>query len=115
MPIIDEYIDKFEGTAKTKLLKMRDVIKKHAPGAEECFAYGIPTFKLNGNLVHFAGYKNHIGFYPAPSGIKAFAKQLSGYEHSKGAVKFLLSEKLPIKLIADIVKFRVNENTAKSS
>ena len=74
-------------------------------------AYGIPTFKLNGYLVHFAGFKNHIGFYPAPSAIVAFKKQLSKYEHAKGSIKFPLDEPLPVTLIAAIVKFRVAENS----
>jgi uncharacterized protein YdhG (YjbR/CyaY superfamily) len=73
-------------------------------------AYGIPTFRLQGNLVHFAGYKKHIGFYPTPSGIKAFKEQLSGYETAKGSVKFPLTEPLPEKLIAEIVQYRVREN-----
>jgi uncharacterized protein YdhG (YjbR/CyaY superfamily) len=108
---IDEYLADFDGDTLKKLQKVRATIKKSAPEAEEAMAYGIPTFRLKGNLVHFAGYKTHIGFYPAPSGIAAFKKQLAAYVHAKGSVQFPLSEPLPLKLIADIVQFRVKENT----
>lgn len=88
-------------------------IKKSAPEAEEKISYQIPTFYLNGNLIHFAGYKNHIGFYPTSSGIKAFKKELSKYKNSKGSVQFPLDEKLPLALIKKIVKYRVKENLNK--
>ena len=78
-------------------------------------AYGIPTFKLNGNLVHFGGYKNHIGFYPAPSGIEAFKKELAKYEGSKGTIKFPLNKPLPSALITKIVKYRVINNQEKAT
>jgi uncharacterized protein YdhG (YjbR/CyaY superfamily) len=92
---------------------MRDTIRKAAPKADETMSYGMPTFKLNGNLVHFAGYKNHIGFYPTPSGIEAFNKELSVYKSSKGAVQFPLDQRLPLTLITKIVKLRVKENEEK--
>lgn len=108
---IDEYIAGFDGEVKKRLSKMRTIVKKHAPLAEEAMVYGIPTFRLNGNLVHFAGFKGHIGFYPTPSGILAFKKQLSDFEHAKGSVKFPLDRPLPEKLIAEILRFRVGENS----
>ena len=80
------------------------------PDAEEAISYQIPTFKLNGNLVHFAAFKKHIGFYPAPSGIEAFKEELSQYEVSKGTVKFLIDKPMPLDLIIKIVKYRVKEN-----
>jgi uncharacterized protein YdhG (YjbR/CyaY superfamily) len=92
---------------------MRATIRKSAPTAIEAISYGMPTFKLNGNLVHFAGYNAHIGFYPAPSGLRAFREQISLYKNSKGAVQFPLDKKLPLKLVADIVRFRVRENTVE--
>lgn len=107
---IDEYIMASPGEIQPQLQKLRAVILKAAPKAEEAISYQIPTFKLNGNLVHFAAYKNHIGFYPAPSGIKAFEKELSVYKSSKGAVQFPLDKPLPYALISKIVKFRVKEN-----
>lgn len=110
---IDEYISEFSGDTKKKLFEMKEIIKKHAPKAEEAMAYGIPTFRLNGNLVHFAAFKNHIGFYPTPAGIEAFKTELERYEHAKGSIKFPLTDPLPTKLIAAIVKFRVKENTKK--
>jgi uncharacterized protein YdhG (YjbR/CyaY superfamily) len=93
-----------------KILKqIRTTIKKAAPGAEEAIKYGIPTFVLNENLVHFAAFKNHIGFYPTPSGINAFKKELSGYKSAKGSVQLPLEEPMPLALIEQIVKFRVKE------
>jgi uncharacterized protein YdhG (YjbR/CyaY superfamily) len=88
-------------------------IRAEAPEAEEIISYGIPTFKLNGNLVHFAAYKTHIGFYPAPSGIDTFRKELSTFKVTKGTVQFPIYQPLPTDLIAKIVKFRVKENLAK--
>jgi uncharacterized protein YdhG (YjbR/CyaY superfamily) len=111
---IDQYIKEFPITTQKILRQVRDVIKKAAPKAAETISYGIPTFTLNGNLVHFAGYKNHIGFYPAPSGIKAFAKELSVYEGAKGSVKFPIDKPIPVNLITKIVKFRVKENVEKA-
>jgi len=111
---IDEYIAQFPKEVQVLLQKMRTTISKAAPKAEEAIAYGIPTFKLNGNLVHFGGYKNHIGFYPAPSGIEAFKKELAKYEGSKGTIRFPLDKPLPSTLIAQVVKFRVAKNAEKA-
>jgi uncharacterized protein YdhG (YjbR/CyaY superfamily) len=112
---IDQYIAGYPEEVQAYLVKMREVIRKHAPAAEEKIGYGIPTFTLNGNLVHFAAYKHHIGFYPAPSGIAAFNEELSKYTTSKGAVQFPLDKPLPVTLIGKIVKFRVKENLEKST
>lgn len=111
---IDAYIATFPVSTQALLQKMRNTITKAAPKAEETISYGMPTFKLQGNLVHFAGYKNHIGFYPAPSGIEAFADELEKYKTSKGAIQFPVDEKLPLALVTKIVKFRVKENLAKA-
>lgn len=111
---IDGYIAGFPKDIQIILNKIRDVIRKAAPESEETINYGIPTFTLEGNLVHFAAYKNHLGFYPAPSGIKAFQKELSIYKGSKGAVQFPLNKPLPVNLISRIVKFRVKENLKKA-
>ena len=110
---IDEYIALFPTDVQSTLRRLREVIKGAAPGAEEAIRYGMPTFRLNGNLVHFAAYKTHIGFYPTPSGIAAFQKELSKYEISKGTVRFLIGEPIPYDLIERIVRFRVKENLAK--
>lgn len=107
---IDEYIRKFSPEVQTILESLRKVIKESAPGATEKMSYQMPTFALHGNLVHFAAYKNHIGFYPTPSGIDAFQEELSGYKGAKGSVQFPIGEPLPYELISKIVKFRVDEN-----
>lgn len=107
---IDDYISKFPQEIKASLELLRRTIRKAAPKADETISYQIPTFKLNGNLVHFAAYKNHIGFYPASSGIEVFKKELAEYETSKGTVKFPIDKKLPLALITRIVKYRVKEN-----
>jgi uncharacterized protein YdhG (YjbR/CyaY superfamily) len=112
---IDEFIEAYPLATQEKLRKLRDTIKKAAPNATETIKYGIPTFVLNGNLVHFAGYEHHIGFYPAPSGIVEFKKELAAYESAKGSVRFPLDKPLPLSLVAKIVKFRVAENRAKKS
>ena len=107
---IDEYIATFPKETQKILEELRAVIKKSAPYAEEKISYQMPTFFLKGNLVHFAAYKNHIGFYPTPSGIEAFKKELSVYEGAKGSVQFPINKPLPLKLVSKIVKFRVAEN-----
>lgn len=107
---IDEYISAFPKETQDLLNKICAAIQKAAPKAVVKISYGIPTFVLNGNLVHFAAYKNHIGFYPAPSGIIAFKKELSDYKYSKGAVQFPIEKPIPFSLITKIVKFRVKEN-----
>lgn len=107
---IDEYIATFPEDIQTRLKDLKATIQRAAPDAEEKFSYGMPTFFLNGNLVHFAAFKTHIGFYPTPSGIEAFKEELSSYKGAKGSVQFPLDEPLPLKLIGRIVKFRVAEN-----
>ena len=110
---IDEYINAFPESTQEKLQSIRSTIRKAAPEATEAISYGMPTFKHHGNLVHFAGYENHIGFYPAASGINAFKKELSGYETSKGTLRLPLDEPLPLALITKIVKFRVTDNAER--
>jgi uncharacterized protein YdhG (YjbR/CyaY superfamily) len=111
---IDEFIAGYPATVQKALKKVRATIQKAAPKAEETINYGIPTFTLNGNLVHFSAFKNHIGFYPTPSGIEKFKKELSVYEGAKGSVKFPLDQPIPYGLIAKIVIFRVEENSQKA-
>jgi uncharacterized protein YdhG (YjbR/CyaY superfamily) len=111
---IDEYIATFPSDIQAILEKIRRTIRKAAPSASEAIKYQMPTFVLNGNLVHFAAFKNHIGFYPAPQGIEEFKKELSKYEGSKGAVRFALDRPIPYALIAKIVKFRVKKNLANA-
>ncbi len=110
---IDEYIGTFPQEIQTLLEQVRATIRQAAPEAEEAIKYAMPTFVLNGNLVHFAAYKNHIGFYPVPSGIEAFKKELSVYKGAKGSVQFPLDQPMPLELISKIVKFRVSENLKK--
>jgi len=111
---IDEYIKTFPEDAQAILQKMRQTIRKAAPLAEEAISYQMPTFKLNGrNLVHFAGYKHHVGFYPVPSGIDAFEKELSPYKQGKGSVQFPLDRPVPYDLVRRIVIFRMKENLAR--
>ncbi|WP_424358984.1 iron chaperone [Methanocella sp. MCL-LM] len=107
---IDEYISKYPLGIVEKLRKLRIVIKEAAPAAEEKISYQMPTFTLHGNLVHFAAFEKHIGFYPAPSGIEAFKEELAEYKTSKGAIQFPINEPLPYELISRIVKFRAAEN-----
>lgn len=107
---MDEYIDTFPERVQRILNELRQTIKETAPEAEETINYGIPTFTLNGNLVHFAAFENHIGFYPTPSGMEAFKKELSSYKGAKGSVQFPIDQALPLPLIRRIVEFRVKEN-----
>lgn len=111
---IDEYISTFPRETQMILEKIRSVIREAAPGAEETISYAIPTFKLNGNLVHFAAFKSHIGFYPTPTGIEEFEKELSVYKQGKGSVQFPLNKPMPLQLIDRIVKYRVNKNLEMS-
>lgn len=110
---IDEYIGSFPKNIQTILQQVRETIHDAAPDAVEAISYQIPTFKQNGNLVHFAAWKNHIGFYPTPSGTKEFEKELSKYNRSKGSVQFPLDQPMPLSLIRKIVKYRVKANDAK--
>ncbi len=108
------YIGYFPPQVQKLLRQMRRAIRRAAPKATEKMAYGIPTFVLEGNLVHFAGYAKHIGFYPGARGIADFKKALTGYKTSKGTVQFPLDEKLPVALVTRIVKARVKQNLAKA-
>jgi len=110
---IDEYIAGFPDDVQAILQQIRKTIHDAAPEATEAIAYAIPTFKLNGNLVHFAAFKNHIGFYPTPSGIETFKKELSVYKEGKGSVQFPLDQPMPLDLITRMVKYRV-EHSAKA-
>jgi uncharacterized protein YdhG (YjbR/CyaY superfamily) len=107
---IDSYIVSFPEETQILLEQIRSTIKKAAPDAAEVISYQMPTFKLHGILVHFAGYKNHIGFYPGASGIEAFNKEISAYKWAKGSVQFPLDKPLPLELITKIVTFRKSEN-----
>jgi uncharacterized protein YdhG (YjbR/CyaY superfamily) len=111
---IDDYIALQADETQEILKSLRETIRKAAPQAEETINYGIPTFTVAGNLVHFAAFKNHIGFYPAPSGIRKFQKELSDYKGAKGSVQFPITEPLPLSLVSRIVKFRVEENLQKT-
>jgi uncharacterized protein YdhG (YjbR/CyaY superfamily) len=111
---IDDYIRSFPEHIQKKLAQMRKAIREVAPSAQEKISYQMPTFYLNGNLVHFAAYTNHIGFYPTPSGISQFQRELSRYKNAKGSVQFPLEEPLPIGLIQKIVEFRAAENAGKT-
>jgi uncharacterized protein YdhG (YjbR/CyaY superfamily) len=110
---IDDYIAGYPAEVQTLLQNVRETIHTAAPSATEAMAYGIPTFRLNGNLVHFGGYKKHIGFYPAPSGIEAFQKELSAYVAGKGSLQFPIDKPIPYDLISKVVKYRVQENEKK--
>jgi uncharacterized protein YdhG (YjbR/CyaY superfamily) len=107
---IDEYIAGFPEKTRAILRKVRAAIRAAAPDAEEKISYGMPTFAQNGNLVHFAAYERHIGFYPAPSGIEAFQEELAQYKGAKGSVQFPIGEAMPLDLIARITKYRLEEN-----
>ena len=107
---IDEYILQFPPEVQEILKTVRKVINEAAPDAQEKISWQMPTFVLHGNLVHFAAQKNHLGFYPAPSGIEAFQQELSEYKGAKGSVQFPYKKPIPYELISRIVKFRVAEN-----
>jgi uncharacterized protein YdhG (YjbR/CyaY superfamily) len=108
---IDNYIESFPKDIQKILQEIRRTIREAAPKAEEVINYQIPTFKLNGNLVHFAAFKNHIGFYPGSKAIKVFMKEFSSYKSSKGAVQFPIEKQMPLALIKKIIKYRVKENS----
>ena len=110
---IDGYISEFPKEVQDILQKIRGIVKEAAPEAEEAIKYQIPTFVLHGNLVHFAAFEKHIGFYPTPSGIEHFKEALSTYRSAKGSVQFPLGSPIPYSLIKKIVKFRVKENREK--
>lgn len=110
---IDEYIAGFPNDIQAILQKIRKIVKNAAPEAQEKISYQMPTFYLNGNLVHFAAFKHHIGFYPTPSGTAKFQKEIAKYKAAKGSIQFPLDEPIPYDLITKIVEFRVKENLAK--
>ena len=112
---IDEYIAGFPPDVRRTLKQIRSTIRKAAPAAEEAIAYQMPTFRQHGNLVHFAAFKNHIGFYPAPRAIEEFKKELAAYEGAKGTVRFPLDQPLPLGLIGRMVKFRVKKNLEQAA
>ena len=110
---IDEYIAEFPPETQKVLEEVRALIRASAPDATEKISYAIPTFYLNGNLVHFAGYEKHVGFYPGAGGIEAFKDELKPYKSAKGSVQFPLDQPLPTDLIRRMVQLRVAENTGK--
>ncbi len=112
---MDQYIERFPPAIKTHLQAIRKTIRQAAPEATEAIKYAIPTFILKGNLVHFAAFTHHIGFYPAPSGIKAFEKELAKYKQGKGSLQFPLDEPMPLELITRIVQYRVKQNLEKAT
>ena len=110
---IDDYIATFPQNVQHRLRELRSAIREAAPQAEESISYGMPTFKLNGNLVHFAAYSKHIGFYVPSSVILAFKEKLSSYKQSKGTVQFPIDWPIPLDTVKEIVRFRVKENLAQ--
>jgi len=112
---IDQYIDGFPAQVQAMLSQLRSTIRQAAPQATERISYRMPTFYLNGNLVHFAAFKQHIGFYPAPGAITAFQEELKKYKTSKGAIQFPLDKPPPLELVKKIVEFRVKENSQKTA
>ncbi len=110
---VDEYIASYPPEVRVILEKIRGIVRKAAQGAEEKISYGMPTFKMRRNLVHFAAFKGHIGLYPAPSATRVFAKELEPYESGKGSIRFPLDNAIPYDLIKRIVEFRVKEESEK--
>jgi uncharacterized protein YdhG (YjbR/CyaY superfamily) len=112
---IDEYIALYPTNVQAILKKIRTTIRKAIPAADEAIKYGLPTFVLSGNVIHFGAFKHHIGVYPAPRGLEKFKKELAAYEGSKGAVKFPLDRPIPYDLIARIAKFRAKDNLERAA
>ncbi len=112
---IDEYLANFSGDTKNKLEQIRKTVHEVVPDAQEKISYGIPTFTYHGNLLHFAGYKTHIGFYPGSGPVKEFAKELSVYETAKGTIRLPLNKPLPVDLIRKITKSCAKRNESKKS
>jgi len=108
----DSYISQFPLIIQEKLNALRNCIKQASPNSYEKISYQMPTFDLHGNLVHFAAFSNHIGFYPGSSGVEAFKSKLNGYRFSKGAIQFPIDHDLPLDLVKEIVIYRVKENLA---
>jgi uncharacterized protein YdhG (YjbR/CyaY superfamily) len=113
METIDEYIETFEPDIQKTLIEIRNFIKNKVPEATEKISYGMPTFYLHGNLVHFAAFKNHYGIFPSPSGIDAFEKELAPYRTGKGTLSFPIDKPIPWDIIQKVLQFRVNENLSK--
>jgi uncharacterized protein YdhG (YjbR/CyaY superfamily) len=111
---IDDYISQAPPEVQGILTTLQELIREEAPDASEKISYQMPTFELHGNLVHFAAFQKHIGFYPVPSGIEAFKEELSEYKGAKGSVQFPLDKPIPYDLIRRIVRFRVEENRQKA-
>jgi len=111
---ISAYIARFPHGTQIALRKLRITIRRAAPGAKETIAYQMPTFTFHGNLVHFAGYKDHLGFYPTPGAIEAFKTELQGYKTAKGSVQFPLDQPIPYPLIRRMVRYRVKENLQRA-
>ena len=112
---IDAYIAGYPEEVQAILQEIRRTIHETAPEATEAISYGMPTFKLHGNLVHFGAFKSHIGFYPVPSGMEAFQEELAAYKQGKGSVQFPLDKPMPLDLIRRIVEFRVQESKGKAA
>jgi uncharacterized protein YdhG (YjbR/CyaY superfamily) len=112
---IDKYISVFPEDVKTRMQSIRELVHAMAPSATETIKYRMPTFVLNGNLIHFAAFKNHIGLYPLPAALDHFKKDLSVYKTGKGSVQFPHSHPLPMKLIKKIVEFRLKEQLSVSN
>jgi uncharacterized protein YdhG (YjbR/CyaY superfamily) len=110
---VDHYISTFPENMQKLLVQMRSTNQNAAPAADEFISYGMPAYKQNGVLVYFAAFKNHIGFYPTATGIAHFKKELSGFKGGKGSVQFTINKELPIELICEIVKFKLDENIRK--
>jgi uncharacterized protein YdhG (YjbR/CyaY superfamily) len=115
MKTIDEYIETFEPAIQKTLREIRAFVKAQAPGAAEKIAYGMPTFYLKGNLIHFAAFKDHYGFYPSPSGIDAFEDELAPYRTGKGTLRFPLDAPLPWDILGRVIQFRVRENETRKA
>ena len=111
---VDDYITGFPDQIQSILRQIRSIIRETVPDAEEVIAYQMPTYRLHGNLVHFAAFKHHIGFYPTPTGVAAFEQELAPYKHAKGSIRFPLDEPIPYDLIRRIVELRENENIDKA-
>jgi uncharacterized protein YdhG (YjbR/CyaY superfamily) len=114
MDTIDEYIETFESKIRKTLNEIRTFIKNEVPEATEKISYGIPTFFLNGNLIHFAAFKDHYSFFPSSSGIDVLEKELAPYRTGKGTLSFSLDQPIPWEVIQKVVQFRVKENLNKS-
>ena len=113
MDVIDKYIESFDPKIKKTLKEIRNFIKKEVPEATEKISYGMPTFYLNGNLLHFAAFKDHYGFFPSPSGVEDFEKELAPYRSGKGTLRFSFDQPIPWNIIQKVIHFRVKENMNK--